>query len=94
MLLRTFLMSDEMEMCEIEFCKNYEEAKKCRNSAWEDTSFAKLVLETVIYMCENVPSEFDRAKKIYKNALALLKPLKPQSSVIKLKDAITRKIVD
>jgi len=41
-----------------------------------------------------VPSEFDRAKKIYKNALALLKPLKPQSSVIKLKDAITRKIVD
>ena len=94
MLLRTFLMNDEMELCKIEFSKHYEEAKKCRNSAWDDTSFVKLVLETVIYMCENVPGELDRAKKTYKNALALLKPLKPQNSVIKLKDAITRKIAD
>lgn len=94
MLLRPYLVNDDRELCKIQFCKHYEEAKKCRNQAWEDNSFVKLVLETVIQLCENVPSEAEILKKNYKHALALLKPLKPQNNIIKLKDALTRKIVD
>lgn len=94
MILRPYLVNDDRELCKIQFCKHYEEARKCRNFAWEDSNFVKLVLETVILLCENATGDAEMMKKNYKYALALLKPLKPQNNIIKLKDALTRKIVD
>jgi serine/threonine-protein kinase ULK/ATG1 len=94
MLLKAFLVNDEKDLCKIQFIANFDQAQKFRNKAWEDTNCVKLLIDIVIQLCENVPSEGFLSKKHYKQALILLKPLKPQSSIIKLKEAIMRKIAD
>ena len=95
MLLKGFLSSDEKDRCKLQFIENYAEAQKFRNKAWEDMNGVKLILGIVIHLCENVPvGDGYLVKKHYKQALSLLKPLKPHNSIIKLKEAISRKIQD